>query len=71
METDPPEDDCISYRAPTPNDLRWLAKLAYHYGAFVPEAAGLTRIDNERLADILAGINPQDLFSFPPLDSKP
>lgn len=55
--------DGCRYRAPTTNDLRWLAKMAYHYAVYVPDAARLCRVSDDKL-DALAGIMQDDAFSF-------
>lgn len=51
------------YPMPTPNDLRWLSKMAFYFAAYVPEAAKLCRVDDSKL-DALAGIDKGDALSF-------
>ena len=51
------------FPSPTANDLRWLAKMAFHYAIYVPDAAKLCKVDDSKL-DALAGINRDDAFSF-------
>jgi hypothetical protein len=51
------------FPTPTANDLRWLAKMAFHYAIYVPDAAKLCKVDDSKL-DALAGINRDDAFSF-------
>jgi hypothetical protein len=48
---------------PTANDLRWLAKMAYHYAVYLPDAAKLCRVGDDKL-DVLSGIMQDDAFSF-------
>ena len=51
------------FTAPTANDLRWLAKMAFHYAIYVPDAAKLCKVDDSKL-DALAGLMRDDAFSF-------
>lgn len=51
------------FTKPTANDLRWLAKMAYHYAVYVPDAAKLCQVGDDKL-DELAGILEDDAFSF-------
>ena len=51
------------FPAPTANDLRWLAKMAFHYAIYVPDAAKLCKVDDSKL-DALAGLMRDDAFSF-------
>jgi len=53
------------FPTPTANDLRWLAKMAVCYSAYVPEASKLSpRINDEATLRHLAGLKENDAFSF-------
>lgn len=48
---------------PTPNDLRWLSRIAFRYAWYVPEAAGLVKVPDDHL-DSLSGLMSNDMLSF-------
>lgn len=55
--------DGRTYPVPTPNDMRWLAKMAYQWAAYIPEVAGLCRLDDSKM-NVLDKLDPEDAFSF-------
>lgn len=57
------QDVLGKFPLPTANDLRWLAKMAFHYAIYVPDATRLCRVDDSKL-DALAGLLADDAFSF-------
>ena len=58
------------FAAPTPNDLRWMARLAHRYSWYVPETMGMCKLNENHLA-AMGGLYQNDILSFEHLFSTP
>ena len=59
-----------AFAAPTPNDLRWLARVAHRYSWYVPETMGMCKLNEDHLA-ALSGLNQNHVLNFEHLFSAP
>jgi len=56
--------------SPTPNDLRWMARIAHRYSWYVPEAMGMCKLNDDHLV-ALNGLNQSNILNFEHLFSAP
>jgi hypothetical protein len=59
-----------AFASPTPNDLRWLARVAHRYSWYVPETMGMCKLSEDHLA-ALSGLKEDNILSFEHLFSVP